>query len=167
MTPIPRPAAFLATLTLLALPLSRPAALAAQASYPLVCRGGAGLKLAPEVGPGTASSVRLRFTRGRQGAVGGVEPGSCAWQDRGVRDSEPAVLCFGPVQRLSLETAGGRELAWYRVRASGGDAAVVFWEGGERPDGIAYQPGNAAEYEYYRAYHDAARSCLAVTHVGP
>jgi hypothetical protein len=167
MIPIRRPAAFLAMLTLLALSLSAPSTLSAQASYPLVCRGGAGLRLAPEVGSGTASSVRLRFTRGRQGAVVGVEPGTCAWQDRGVREPEPAVLCFGPVQHLSFESAGGRELAWIRVQASGGDAPVIFWEGGERPDGVAYQPSNSGEYEYYRARYDASRSCLAVTHVGP
>jgi len=165
MPPIRRVAISLA---LLALGTPRgPERLAAQTSYPLICRGGAGLRLAPEVRAGGATVLRLKFTRGRQGAVAGVEPGTCAWQDRGVRDAEPAALCFAPVQHLGFETAGGREMAWLRLQASGGDAAVIFWEGGERPDGIAYQPGNAAEYEYYRAYHDASRACLAVTHVGP
>ncbi|MFL5538297.1 MAG: hypothetical protein ACJ8J0_04865 [Longimicrobiaceae bacterium] len=165
MSSIPRPAVFLAMLALSALP--RPSSLAAQTSYPLICRGGAGLRLASEVGSTGASVVRLRFNRARQGAVAGVEPGTCAWQDRGVRESEPAVLCFAPAQHLSFELANAKEIAWMRVQAAGGNAPVIFWEGGERPGGFAYQPGNAAEYEYYRAYHDPTRSCLAVTHVGP
>ena len=84
------------------------------------------------------------------------------------REPEPAVLCFGPVQHLSFEmAAGGREMAWLRAQASIAGVSLIFWEGGERPDGIAYQPSNPAEHEYFRAYHDAAHACLAVTHVGP
>lgn len=151
---------------LLALAAMHPARAAAQISYPLVCRGGPGLRLAPEVSGGT-SRLLLRFTRGRRGAVGGaLDPGTCAWQDRGVRDSQPAVLCFGPVTHLSFEMASGREIAWLRAQVAG-SAPVIFWEGGERPDGTAYQPSNPAEIQYYRAYHDAAHACLAVTHVGP
>ena len=165
MLTIRRFAAFL--VLALITPMLRPAPLAAQTAYPLICRGGPGLRVAPEVGSGTATVVRLKFTRGMRAAATGVEPGTCAWQDRGVRTNEPAALCFAPVQHLSFETAGGREIAWLRLQASGGNAPVIFWEGGERPDGIAYQPSNAAEYEYYRAYHDPSRACLAVNHVGP
>ena len=153
---------------LLMISAARAPSLVAQTSYPLICRGGPGLRLAPQAGTAGPSRLLLRFNRGRRGAVAGVEPGTCAWQDRGVGEAEPAVRCFGPVQHLSFEmAAGGREMAWLRAQASIAGVSLIFWEGGERPDGIAYQPSNPAEHEYFRAYHDAAHACLAVTHVGP
>ena len=149
---------------------ARTPALAAQTSYPLICRGGPTLRLsvemAAEVAAG-ATRLGLRFARASHGAVGGVEPGTCAWQDRGVRDSEPAVLCLGPAQNLGFQMAAGREMAWIRARVTVGGTPLIFWEGGERPDGAAYQPSNAGELQYYRARHDPSRACLAVTQLGP
>ena len=154
-------------IALVAIALTASAAVA-QTSYPLVCRGGTGLRLVPklELRPGGAIQALLQFNRGTHSAVTGVDPGTCAWQDRGINSAEPTSLCFSQVLHLSFDLGASRDLAWLRAEVVGGDASVIFWEGGERPDGAAFQLGNSAEYQHYRARNDPARGCLAVTHVG-
>jgi hypothetical protein len=140
----------------------------AQQSYSLVCRGGPAMRLTPEVSIGvtSAGSAVVKFTRGGRGAVHGVDPGTCAWQDRGISGAEPAALCFARVDLVSLEISGAREVAWLRVRAWVGSQPGIFWEGGERPDGAAFRLSDSGEHWYFRAYNDATRGCLLVTHIG-
>jgi hypothetical protein len=151
-------------LTALALFAGHGRAAEAQTSYGIVCRGGPAMRLAPEVKAG-ASRVLLRFNRGSRAAVQGVDPGTCAWQDRGVRESEPAALCFVGVDYTGFETSGARQTPYLRVQARAGTGSVIFWEGGERPDGAAVQI-SSPDAQYYRAYNDPAGGCLRVTHVG-
>lgn len=153
---------FLLALALLA-SAADTARVAAQ-SYGIVCRGGPAMRLVPEIDGGT-SRLLLRFARGTRPAVQGVDPGTCAWQDRGVRTSEPAVLCFGRIDSVSLEIAGNRSVANLRIRAYAGGVPVIFWEDGERPDGASVQI-SSSEAQYYRAQYNAAGRCLLVTHVG-
>ena len=109
----------------------------------------------------------MRFVRATRGAALGVEAGTCAWQDRGIAPAEPAAMCFQRVGHLSFDLSGSGALGWLRLSVWGGDAPVIFWEGGERPDGAAFRLGNTGELQYYRAYQDASRGCLLVTRVGP
>jgi hypothetical protein len=138
----------------------------AQTSYPLVCRGGPTMRLAPEVAGGSAR-VLIRFARAARGAVLGVEPGTCAWQDRGINSAEPAVLCFARADHVGFEMNAAREVVALRVRAWAGDRPVIFWEGGEEPDGAALRIGDSGEHWYLRAYNDPSRGCLMVSQVGP
>ena len=143
-----------------------PRSAAAQTSYPIVCRGGPAMRLEVEVKAGSPGSVRLHFARGGRAAVLGVDPGTCAWQDRGMRAAEPAVLCFARPDHTGFTLAASRTISQLRVRAFAGTQPVIFWEGGERPDGAAVQLA-ATEHQYYRAYHDAGSGCLQATQVGP
>jgi hypothetical protein len=157
------------------LPLAVPALVAlspgraAAQSYPLVCRGGAALRLAPEANVSGTPSTRLlvRFVRGNRGAVLGVDPGTCAWQDRGLNTAEPSALCFARMDHVSFEMTAAREVTSLRVRAYAGDRSVIFWEAGERPDGAAFRLGDSGEHWYLRAYTDSSRGCLMVTQLGP
>jgi hypothetical protein len=169
MMRIPRPLFLrILPLALVAATLAATSA-SAQTNYPLVCRGGGGLRLIPKVAlqPPGAIMAQMQFNRATHAAVTGVEPGTCAWQDRGINNAEPNALCFTGVRHLSFDLGAGRELAWMRAEVWGGDASVIFWEGGEQPDGAAFQLGNSAEYQHYRAHNDPVHGCLEVTHVGP
>lgn len=139
----------------------------AQTSYPIVCRGGPGMRLAPEMASASPGRLLVRFNRGGRGAVHGVDAGSCAWQDRGIAAAEPAALCFARIDHLSLEMSAAREVTSLRARGWAGDRSVIFWEGGERPDGAAFRLGDQSAHWYFRAYNDASRGCLLVTQVGP
>lgn len=157
---------FLLAFAALAAACALPAPLPAQTSYPIVCRGGPAMRLEVEVKPGTASRVLLRFTRASRAAITGVDAGTCAWQDRGMRTSEPAVLCFAGADYVGFQVTGTRELPYLRLRTLAGATPIIFWEGGERPDGVAVRIG-AGEAQYYRARYHAAGGCLLVTRAGP
>lgn len=142
------------------------ATLGTQASYALVCRGGPAVTMTTHAGT-PSTRLHVRFAPGRRAAVEGVDPGTCAWQDRGIRSNEPSTLCFARVEAVMFEMAGAREVAWTRVQARVNLKPVIFWEGGERPDGAAIRI-SSTEAQHYRAYstfHSGAR-CLMVTHVG-
>ena len=61
-------------------------------SYPFVCRG----PLTVEFGQNRLPTLKMTFARGRKPATQGVEPGTCAWMDRGVRSTEPDCLQHSP-----------------------------------------------------------------------
>jgi hypothetical protein len=139
-------------------------------SYALVCRGGPAVTMTTHaVLTGTPSTrLHVRFAAGRRPAVEGVDPGTCAWQDRAMLSTESSTLCFSRVETVMFEMAGNREVRWTRVQANVNLRPVIFWEGGERPDGAAIRI-SSTEAQYYRAYstsHSGVR-CLMVTHVGP
>ena len=136
-------------------------------SYALVCRGGPAVTMTTHAGT-SATRLHVRFAPGRRPAVEGVDPGTCAWQDRGLLATESSTLCFARVDTVMFEMAGTRAVAWMRVQANVNLMPVIFWEGGERPGGAAIRI-SSNEAQYYRAYstsHSGAR-CLMVTHVGP
>jgi len=57
-------------------------------TYTLACRG----PLNVEIGLNFSPPVTMQFRRGRKPATSGVDPGTCAWMDRGVSDREPECL---------------------------------------------------------------------------
>jgi hypothetical protein len=61
-------------------------------SYPLACRG----PLTVEFGQDHQPTLTMTFVKGRKAATEGVEPGTCAWMDRGVRTNEPTCLPDSP-----------------------------------------------------------------------
>ena len=80
-------------------------------SYPLVCRGGGGLKFALQSGVlGVAGTMwSMEFSRAAGAGPASLEPGQCAWMDRPVSPGEPNRVCQ-PIDpsRLHLEwTADG------------------------------------------------------------
>ena len=58
------------------------------ATYTLACRG----PLNVRIGLNSSPPIWLQFRRGRKPATSGVEPGTCAWMDRGVSDREADCL---------------------------------------------------------------------------
>ena len=82
----------------------------AQTKYPLVCRGGgSNLTLTYTPVPSRpVSEVRLSFQRGPGGGSGNLQPGQCAWQDRAVAPSEPALICVKNV-RVNVGFVLGRD----------------------------------------------------------
>lgn len=84
-------------LLLLILVLAPAALWADMPFYTLVCRGGDLTRYSVSYGqpypispPGVV--LEFEFFKGRQAAHLGIEPGQCTFQDRGLRDSEPANL---------------------------------------------------------------------------
>lgn len=80
-------------------------------SYPLVCRGGGGLRFALQSGVlGVAGTMwSIEFTRAAGAGLASLAPGQCAWMDRPVSSGEPNRVCQ-PIDssRLHLEwTADG------------------------------------------------------------
>ncbi len=61
-------------------------------SYPFACRG----PLTVEFGQNHQPTLTMTFTKGRKPATEGVDPGTCAWMDRGVRSNEPTCLQHSP-----------------------------------------------------------------------
>jgi hypothetical protein len=63
----------------------------AQVTYPLTCvfNGKQTIGVNPHNADYRRSIVGFTFTPGTKAATLGVEPGTCAWQDRGMRADEP------------------------------------------------------------------------------
>jgi hypothetical protein len=58
------------------------------ATYTLACRG----PLNVRIGLNSSPPIWMQFRRGRKPATSGVDPGTCAWMDRGVSDREADCL---------------------------------------------------------------------------
>ncbi len=81
---------------------------AAQESYPLMCRG---VKDA-EIGFETGGRMSFRFKKGTAKADSGADPassglapGECSWSDRGMRDGEPDIFFHKVKEGMSLSDA--------------------------------------------------------------
>lgn len=57
-------------------------------TYSLACRG----PLNVQIGLNSSPPVTMEFRKGRKPATSGVDPGTCAWMDRGISDREPSCL---------------------------------------------------------------------------
>ncbi|HEX9422269.1 MAG TPA: hypothetical protein VF899_03450 [Pyrinomonadaceae bacterium] len=82
--------------------------IAAQESYPLMCRGVKGA----EIGFETGSRMSFKFKKGTAKADSGADPassglapGECSWSDRGMRDSEPDIFFHKVEDGMSLSDA--------------------------------------------------------------
>ena len=116
-------------------------------SYTLVCRGG---DLRRAVYRGETDRIDMDFRRGTRAASLGVDPGHCAWIDRGLTNAEPATVCHANV-----------------------DAKTVSWSNqGAR---LVVKAVNAPYFDFiydssrvftFQAYNDT-RGCLVVTRLGP
>ena len=60
--------------------------------FPLVCRGGKGIRFKLSATPG-GGKVVVSFLGGTAPADEGLLPGHCSWKDRGFRDGEPLSIC--------------------------------------------------------------------------
>lgn len=116
-------------------------------SYTLVCRGG---DLRRAVYRAEGDRIDMDFRRGTRAASLGVDPGHCAWIDRGLTSREPATVCHSNV-----------------------DAKTVSWNNqGAR---LVVKAVNAPYFDFiydssrvvtFQAYNDT-RGCLVVTRLGP
>ena len=69
----------------------------AQQSFPLICRGGGGMKTRAHAGNAqhTFNILGLFFTKANRSAGSrgrNLTPGQCSWVDRGMRANEPDIL---------------------------------------------------------------------------
>ena len=74
-----------------------PPSLAEPTSYPLVCLAGGNYRFSVNVNE-QSTTATVRFERGTAGVgknfenIAALQPGHCAWLDRGVRGDEPEVI---------------------------------------------------------------------------
>lgn len=84
-------------------------------TWPLVCRGGDQLRLtlSNHTQKGVDNALMLTFKKGDRGVGKNksvLKPGQCSWKDRGMGQSEPAVLCYGlGKQRFNVTWLLGRQ----------------------------------------------------------
>jgi hypothetical protein len=75
----------------LGLPLAVAGPAGAQQSYPLTCK--IGTMNSEQIG-GPLPIQTLEFSKSTAPASSGLQPGQCAWTDRGFKPSEPSQICF-------------------------------------------------------------------------
>ena len=63
------------------------------AAFPIVCRGGEGLRFIITERPGQGATIRMAFRPGTGPLSDGLLTGQCTWQDRGFRPGEPPLIC--------------------------------------------------------------------------
>jgi hypothetical protein len=68
------------------------AATPAPLNYSLTCQ--IGKTNAVDLATNGSGSVVITINKSPTPASSGVQPGACAWQDRGMRPAEPSALCF-------------------------------------------------------------------------
>lgn len=68
--------------------------LVAQEAYPLTCKFGAdtSIAVAPSLTQPRTNKIYFSFRRATKPATMGVEPGTCAWQDRALFETEPTTV---------------------------------------------------------------------------
>lgn len=120
-------------------------------SYPLTCRGG-GNGNAGIYGNATGASVQFTFVRGTSAAHEGVNPGECTWSDRGMRSTEPNLVCHTVTNQYPKVSWNirGRTVTNARV----GQLSYI--------DSLTY----SNFYQIFQVYNDGS-GCLMVTRVGP
>jgi hypothetical protein len=80
--------------------------------YPLVCSFDGSTSAAMIQEP-TGYVGLLRFRHATRPATAGVEPGTCAWRDRAVRDTEPHFLEQAVHESTwTIEPRGGQVVMW-------------------------------------------------------
>jgi hypothetical protein len=130
----------------------------------LICRGGDNYTIAISTNnPSVNARFYYQFRKTARAATAGLQPGECAWTDRGVNADEPDSLAF--------EFDGAVLVA--NIRRTNGTTGAIFQYGGSsaalQRTIRAIQSGN--EFQVY-AYNDRSstswsRGSLKVTRVGP
>jgi len=157
----------------LACSLILPAAIAcAETSYPLICRGGPDMKFSLSVN-NTSTTVLIRFKHASQG-VGSktrgpgwetLQPGECAWVDRGVAADEPEVIAHTVQQApfFGMEwDADGSGLAGNSVRLGNAQMSCDSQLLKNHPYIVQLLPDSAA-YQVFYVYNDG-HGYFNVTH---
>jgi hypothetical protein len=130
-------------------------------SYPIACRGGGdfdigltGYSTATETG--TQLTFRYKVSGGP--ATAGLEPGECAWMDRGINDIGEKILRFRFRSALFLMT----------VRRTGERVVPILTTGGSGRDlqELYYKMTGAEEFQAH-AYYDSEEGILIATKYRP
>lgn len=140
MKPLLLPAA-MAVLALAAVPLP------AQTAYPLTCVFGPGQSVGinPSLTrPGRDLVVGFGFRPATKPATEGVDPGTCAWQDRAFRDGEPTIVA----QIVNIHWT-------YVLLSIGGQSVPVLAPSGAPWAPQAAQPGYRLTLRVHRSEPDA------------
>jgi len=120
-------------------------------SYPIVCRGGGTMRF-KVISDSAGKRVLIWFKGATTGAgTGGtLEPGQCAWVDRGLAPSEPETLCH--------RIGAGFEIEW--GAQSQRVTSVAGWD-------VPYLSAlaSASGYQIFQAHN--TRTCLTVDRLGP
>lgn len=142
-----------------------PVAMAEPPSYPLICRGGPGMRIATahDVPDGVRTgdnAMTVYFRAARNAANPG--PGECVWMDRTFRPGEPEAFWIkGPVE-FSFQVWGdgrvNRDGSGWRLSPEGSGPQARNWK--TIVDGVLN--GGVFTVQVYNA-----GSVMAVTRVGP
>lgn len=127
--------------------------------YPLMCKGGGDYTIQMLSGVENASPMNYTFKKGSRAATAGLQPGECAWMDRGFRGNEPAVISF--------DFKGVR--ANTNIRRTNGTVNPYFQYAGSNPgkgqlQNIIMKIIGGGEFQVY-VYSDGR--VLKVTKIGP
>lgn len=133
-------------------------------SYPLLCKGGSGMKI--EQRSQDSLDLRIIFKKGTKAATAGLAQGTCAWSDRGMDPNEPSVM--------HLNVGNIRMTTVYTPKPGGFSASVAVSGRGlaTRPTAGLRQIINAVksgrQFQVY-AYQKRVRrrNVLYVTKYGP
>jgi hypothetical protein len=118
-------------MTLAALTLFTTLTQALPVSYPLVCRGSNQTNLVFEI---MGNALDLTFAKGTKPATQGLNPGECAWQDRGLNAGEPnrfyqtATAAEGGIISPSVKFNGAGQIVTVATIPSSGANQVWFQE---------------------------------------
>jgi hypothetical protein len=156
----------LALAALAAVTLTPMAALAEPPSYPLICRGGPGMRImtAHDVPDGVRTgdnAMTVFFRAARTAANPG--PGECVWMDRTFRPGEPENFWIkGPVEFAFQVTGDGRLVrdgSGWRLNPEGSGPQARNWK--TIVDGVL----NGGTFTVH-VYNESGRT-MVVTRVGP
>jgi hypothetical protein len=146
------------------LPLSAPAPADATQSYMLTCQIGPmnTVRLDFEGGvPGGFGYTDVNFQKASGPASSGLQPGQCAWPDRGMNANEPSWLCAQARGTLGLNTVTFRGTTVTQVTYIGGGNALL--------QAVLHGPTQLMNIYVYSGpgtYYGPG-PCLFVDHFGP
>jgi len=116
------------------------------ATYPLICRGGAmEFQYISE-----DQILTMKFRRGEWAAAEGVLPGTCSWLDRGINENEPSRICQDPVNFTMGWNAETRQINFLWPR--GGEYMTIL----ESPDNTVI----------FQVVANSETDCMVVKKVG-
>jgi hypothetical protein len=161
-------------------------------SYTLACRGPLDL----EVGMSASPPITMRFVKATKPATSGVEPGTCAWIDRGVAAAEPdclqhyasdvsiristranrvavpaepargSVTVEGTIRR-STAAESLEQIVHEQTSEPATPSAVTVSGSSARAPYVRFIATSSEPIAYFRAFAIPGRACLFVERVGP
>lgn len=134
-------------------------------SYPIACKGGGdydigltGYGVTTDTGTETGTQLTFRYKVSGGPATAGLEPGECAWMDRGINDIGEKILRFRFNSAVFLMT----------IRRNGERVSPILTAGGSGRDlqELYYKMVRPEEFQAH-AYYDREEGILIATKYRP